>query len=100
MNSEVLVDDTNLTLFTINECTLTKWFKNRLRREEVTTLLQGVALPPSSATTPDLPEAQEKPASPGPPPEIPHVFLDPEDTSGQARVRNSILGKVHVHEIV
>lgn len=95
MNSEVLLEKTNLTLFVINEYTLTKWYKNRVRREEVTSLLQGITLPScatSSVTTPDLPPAKEPPSSPPPPPETPHVFVEPEDTSGQARVRNSNLG--------
>ena len=86
MNSEVLLEKTNLTLFVINEYTLTKWYKNRVRREEVTSLLQGITLPScatSSVTTPDLPPAKEPPSSPPPPPETPHVFVEPEDTSGQ-----------------
>ena len=56
---------------------------------EVTLLLQGVTLPQSSPTAPDLPEVQEQPSSPGPSHETPHVFVEPEDTSGQAVVRNS-----------
>ena len=92
LNSEALLDRTNLTLFVINEHTLTKWYKSRVRREEVTTLLQGVALPPTPLTTPGLPDPQQKPSSPAPPPEIPHVFVDLEDTSGQARPRDSSSG--------
>lgn len=87
MNSEALLERTNLTLFIINECTLMRWFKNRERRDEVTTLLQGVALPPSSLTTTDHLPAAQQPSSLGPPPEIPHSFEDREDTSGQAIVR-------------
>ena len=45
LNSEALLDRTNLTVFVINKHTLTKWYKSRVRREEVTTLLQGVVLP-------------------------------------------------------
>ena len=87
MNSETLLERTNLTLFVINECTLMRWFKNKERRDEVTTLLQGVALPPSSLTTTGHLPAAQQPSSPGAPPEIAHEFEDPEDTSGQADVR-------------
>ena len=106
MNSEVLLEKTNLTLFVINEYTLTKWYKNRVRREEVTSLLQGITLPScatSSVTTPDLPLAKEPPSSPPPPPETPHVFVEPEDTSGQARatwVRFIILRTLNIHIVL
>jgi hypothetical protein len=35
LNSQRLLGDTNLTLFTINERTLLSWFKDTVRRNEI-----------------------------------------------------------------
>ena len=79
----------NLALFSINETTLTKWYKDDVRRDEIRQLMQG--LPPQEkplcADIDDhLPPARELPSS-VPPPVKPHMFSEPEDTSGQATVR-------------
>ena len=65
-----------------------RWYKNTIRRDEVTLLLQGLSLPsPSVCSLTPLPPLQERPVSPPPPLEQPHTFDEPEDTLGQAQVR-------------
>ena len=90
LNSSALLKDTDLVLFHINETTLTRWYKDTVRMEEIRTLLQGFqipAQPPAKANEP-LPAARVRPSSP---PNLviePFSFPDPVDTTGQARVRN------------
>ena len=90
LNSSTILNQTNLVLFHINETTLTRWFKDTARMEEIKTLLQGLQIPappPNEASEP-LPAARVRPSSP------PNVvveqfsFTDPVDTTGQAKVRN------------
>lgn len=59
-----------------------------MRRDEIKILTQGLSLPHTSicASTP-LPPAQQLSSSPPPPPHQPHLFNEPEDTTGMAQVR-------------
>ena len=84
-NSQALLEGTNLVLFTINEATLIRWYKNSTRISEIKTLMQGIplSLPPPCATEP-LPPAVERPTEPPPLPQDPHPFPEPEDTTGKA----------------
>ena len=84
-NSQALLEGTNLVLFTINEATLIRWYKNSTRISEIKTLMQGIplSLPPPCATEPFSP-AVERPTEPPPPPQDPHLFPEPEDTTGKA----------------
>ena len=89
-NSHKLLKDTNMVLFCINETTLIRWYKNVTRRDEIKMLLQGRTPPPPPShftSQQPLPLPQELP--PGLPlaPSECHVFNEPEDTTGQARVR-------------
>ena len=87
LNTSAL-EGTNLVLYTINETTLVKWYKDDVRRDEIRMLLQG--LPPSQhqlTAKEDLPPARELPSVPSSPPALPHVFEEAEDTSGQATCR-------------
>ena len=87
LNSQALLEGTNLVLFTINEATLVRWYKNSTRVSEIRTLMQGIpsSLPPPCAPDP-LPPARELLTSP-PPPKNPLRFPEPEDTTGQAKLR-------------
>lgn len=86
-NSKMLLDETNLTLFNINETTLRLWFKEKTRRDEVTLLLRGKRLPGKlTCSSSNLPE-------PRPPPQYlqgdaleEFSFPEPEDRSGMARL--------------
>lgn len=90
LNSDLL-EDTNLVLFNINETTLTRWYKDSVRRDEVKTLIQGLQLPKEVfGTAEELPPVRVRPTSPGPPPDCPLVIQEPVDTTGQAKVRNSV----------
>lgn len=70
-------------LYSINETTLIKWFKNQVRRDEITLLMQGLA-PPQQPLCADesLPPAKELPTSPDPPPVNPYIIIEPEDRTG------------------
>ena len=88
-NSHALLERTNLMLYSINEAGITKWFKNTTRRDEIKLLMQGLTLQtqPSVASDP-LPPPQSQPKSSQPPLQ-PHIFVEPQDTTGQAKVRAS-----------
>ena len=87
LNSQALLEGTNLVLFTINEATLVRWHKNSTRVSEIRTLMQGIpsSLPPPCAPDP-LPPARELLTS-APLPKNPLRFPEPEDTTGQAELR-------------
>ncbi len=90
LNSQPLLEGTNLMLFTINEATLSKWHKNSTRGNEVKMLLQGLPSLPSSTTAVEpLPPALERFTSPPPPPDNPHIFPESEDRRGLAHVRSA-----------
>ena len=69
-------------LFPINETALVRWYKNTTRTDEVKLLLQGHSLPGSQLFC-------ASDCSPPPSPDNPLTFPEPEDTAGQARVRQS-----------
>ena len=75
-------------LYSINETTLIKWFKNQVRRDEITLLMQGLTPPQQPlCANESLPPAKELPTSPGPPPVNPHIIIEPEDRTGTIRSR-------------
>ena len=104
-NSAGLLEETKLALYTINQTTLVsdhfcyvnlcqfltlklKWYKDRARREEIISRMQGLELPaPPLLAETDLPPAREQPSSPPAPPGPVHHFTEPQDTTGQARRR-------------
>ena len=90
LNSHRLLENTNLTLFTINERTLVSWFKDTARRDEIKVLMQGLSLPaPRLCASESLPPAQQQPSTPPDPPPPPqqHQHEEPEDKIGLAQVR-------------
>ena len=90
-NSQRLLEGTNLMLYTINQTTLVRWYKDITRRNEIKFLMQGLSLPRPSLTTDSdsLPPAKVLPTRPHLSPINPHSFPEAEDTTGQARVRGS-----------
>lgn len=83
LNSQALLEGTNLMLFSINETTLLHWYKNTTRRNEVKMLLQGLpGIPSQSTSSEPLQPALQRPGSPPPPPDNPHVFPEVQDTTG------------------
>lgn len=80
-------------LFTINETTLVQWYKHTEQINEIKTLLQGLELPPiTTCSREPLPDPRQKLTAPPPPPNNPHAFPQPEDTTGRAQVRGVIRG--------
>ena len=87
LNSQALLEGTNLVLYTVNETTLLHWYKNSVRRDEIKLLMQGLSLPQHQLCAGhNLPPPQQLPSS-LPPPVNPHISAEPEDTTGQAKVR-------------
>ena len=88
MNSDQLLEGTDLVLFNINEATLTKWYKDTTHLDEVRQLLQGKNLPGNSMenTSNSLPNARTKLPIRTAPIE-PFVFEEHEDTTGEAVFR-------------
>lgn len=90
LNSQPLLDDTNMMLYSINETTLTRWFKNKTRIDEIRNLMQGLSLPSIPVcSTSSLPPAKVLQPAPPPPPLHPYTFEEPDDTSGTAVVQHS-----------
>ncbi|KAK3720983.1 hypothetical protein QZH41_018540, partial [Actinostola sp. cb2023] len=88
-NSQSL-EDTNFQLYHINESTLMNWYKDRVRRDEVKVLMQGLQSPETSLLSREkLPPALRRPSSPPASLADPHVFAEVEDTTGQAQIRGS-----------
>ena len=68
-NSQALLEGTNLMLYSINETTLIKWFKDSNRRNEIKLLMEGLSPPqPPLTTVKFLPPAKVWPSTPGPSP--------------------------------
>ena len=74
-NSEEL-EGVNLVLYTVNETSLVRWYKDQTRRDEIKILMQGQALSCAAdkLAADKLPPAQERPSLPNPPPKKPHIF--------------------------
>ena len=88
-NSAQVLEDTNIVLFAINETTLVQWYNNSTRRDEIM-LLQVISPPSSHLTSKEpLPAAGSLPSGPPSPPADAHPFVEPEDTTGEARVRGT-----------
>ena len=75
-------------LYSINQTTLVKWFKDEVRRQEITLLMQGLS-PPQQQLCADesLLPARKLPSSPSPPPVNPHTIIEPKDTTGTVKYR-------------
>ncbi|ROL52165.1 hypothetical protein DPX16_6042 [Anabarilius grahami] len=84
---------TSLQLVEVNQNTLINWHNNRQKKQELSVLLQGIQLPQP------LPEAQEalqaakrlrtEPEQPG----DQHQYKLPESTAGQAKQRQTSVGR-------
>ena len=94
-NSQPLLEDTGIFLYSINETTLKNWYKQVHRKNEVRQLLQGTKLPQREVSQGHLPLKEPSISIPPPPPH-PYVHREPEDTTGQAKVRKSPLTRQQV----
>ena len=69
LNSQPLLEGTNLALFTINETTLSQWFKKSTRHKVYLVFHHRAQLLPASS----------RPQQPLPPPRTPHISPQAED---------------------
>ncbi|XP_049326002.1 uncharacterized protein LOC103025680 [Astyanax mexicanus] len=78
-----LMEATGLQLFELNQRTLSVWYNNWQKKQELTVLSKGIPLPLPSLTSPTpLPEPRQVPVKTEHP--RPLVFPSPPDLSGQA----------------
>ncbi|KAK0141515.1 hypothetical protein N1851_021337 [Merluccius polli] len=87
-NSRVM-QGTEIQLVEVNQNTLVQWHNNRQKRQELSVLLQGTALPPALPDSEEpLQEARVLPVAPMPARQE-HQYQLPESTAGQAQQRQT-----------
>ncbi|CAB3994605.1 Hypothetical predicted protein [Paramuricea clavata] len=73
---DLIMKETNIQLFELNQTTLMKWWNDRQRHIECRILTQGLPEPPPrTAPKPDLPPAKRLLPKPQPTPPPPHQFV-------------------------
>lgn len=92
LGNSLLMNETSLQLVEVNQSTLIQWHNNRVKRQELSVLLQGTTLPQQiiEATEP-LQEARAIPEQTGQP-RHEHQYRLPESTAGQAKQRQISTG--------
>lgn len=93
LGNSLVMGGTSVQLVEVNQNTLIQWYNNRQKKQELSVLLQGIQLPQP------LPEAQEplqvakrlrtEPEQPG----EQHQYKLPESTAGQAKQRQTSVGR-------
>ncbi|XP_076848241.1 uncharacterized protein LOC143493605 [Brachyhypopomus gauderio] len=88
LNNGTVMEQTTLQLVEVNQKTLMQWYKERLKSQEVSVLLQGVRLPDARpvAAQPLLP-ANVQPDEPPQYPHQVHIYHMPPNTAGQAKTK-------------
>ena len=86
-NCQALLSNTGITLFNVNETSVSLWFKNKTRREEILTLIQGRSLPGRLTLAKEaLPPLRETPSDLQGNVEL-MLLPEPEDRAGLATLR-------------
>ena len=86
-NCQNLLSNSGITLFNVNETSVSLWFKNKTRREEILTLIQGRSLPGRLTLAKEaLPPLRETPSDLQGDAE-PMLFPEPEDRAGLATLK-------------
>ncbi|XP_053091155.1 uncharacterized protein LOC113534513 isoform X1 [Pangasianodon hypophthalmus] len=92
LNNGAIIQGTNLQLVEVNQTTLVQWHNERVKRQDLTLLLQGMDLPdPLPVAAEPLQSASARPAAPpsqGQGQE--HAYSLPHNTVGQARQKRRI----------
>lgn len=93
LGNSMVMEGTSMQLVEVNQNTLIQWYNNRQKKQELSVLLQGIELPQP------LPEAQEPlqvakqlRTEPHQPAEQ-HQYKLPESTAGQAKQRQTSVGR-------
>ncbi|KAI9562491.1 hypothetical protein GHT06_009928 [Daphnia sinensis] len=90
MGCPQIIERTGVSLYQINETTLSLWLKDRTRYSEIQLLLQGANLctpPILSATALPPSKSLEVLSAAGETPVNPMIFAEPSDCTGLAKVR-------------
>ncbi|KAM9758030.1 uncharacterized protein ACNS7B_005148 [Menidia menidia] len=84
-----VMQGTDIQLVEVNQNTLIQWHNSRQKKQELSILLQGTALPPVAPVSEEpLPEPRALPAEP-PTAQQEHHYRLPENTAGQAKRRET-----------
>ncbi|XP_078606607.1 uncharacterized protein LOC144879237 [Branchiostoma floridae x Branchiostoma japonicum] len=89
INNSQGMETTNTMLLHLSEVTISAWYKDQTRQNEVKLLMQGIKIPsPSTTTSTPLPPAGVRASGPVcPPASLQHHFEEPEDRSGMAKLK-------------
>ncbi|CAB1435238.1 unnamed protein product [Pleuronectes platessa] len=92
-----VMQGSEIQLVEVNQSTLIQWHNNRQRKQELSVLLQGTALPPALAESDEpLQGARVLPAAPTPA-RNEHQYRLPQSTAGQAKQRQTGSGQLPVN---
>ncbi|CAM4510591.1 unnamed protein product [Leuciscus chuanchicus] len=88
LGNGAIMQSTTLQLVEVNQTTLIQWHNKRVKRQDVTLLLQGMNLPgPLPLASEVLPPANIRPAAPPQTHGSEHVYNLPPSTAGQAKTK-------------
>lgn len=88
LGNEAIMLSTTLQLVEVNQMTLIQWHNKRVKRQDVTLLMQGINLPgPLPLAFEVLPPANIRPAAPPQTHGIEHVNNLPPSTAGQVKTK-------------
>ncbi|XP_062250347.1 uncharacterized protein LOC133959246 [Platichthys flesus] len=92
-----VMQGSEIQLVEVNQSTLIQWHNHRQKKQELSVLLQGTALPPALAESDEpLQEARLLPAAPTPA-RNEHQYRLPQSTAGQAKQRQTGSGQLPVN---
>lgn len=89
LGNGAIMQGTTLQLVEVNQSTLSQWFNRRVKRQDLSVLLQGINLPgPLSVAAEPLLPANVRPAVAPPTPQAAaHTYHLPQSTAGQAKTK-------------
>ena len=88
VGSSLVMEKTEIQLVKVNQSTLIQWHNNRLKRQELSVLLQGTDLPePNQTSEQPLQAPRQLPSAPTVSARQEHQYRLPTNTAGQARQR-------------
>ncbi|XP_067283577.1 uncharacterized protein [Pseudorasbora parva] len=93
LGNGLVMGGTSIQLVEVNQNTLIQWYNNRQKKQELSVLLQGIQLPqPLHVAQEPLQVAKRLRTEPEQPGEQ-HQFKLPESTAGQAKQRQTSVGR-------
>lgn len=91
LNNGAIMQNTTLQLVEVNQTPLVQWHNNRVRRQDLSVLLQGINVPaPLPVAAEPLPPASVRLASPSQSRREEHTYNMPQSTVGRAKLKRRI----------